>query len=69
MREAIRHIKKDLEKKFDREIPASEIGRLIMEQLKNLDEVAYVRFASVYRQFKDAAEFIAEIQDLYKAKK
>jgi transcriptional repressor NrdR len=64
--EAIEKVKNSLEKEFDGEAPTSEIGRLVMESLKPLDEVAYVRFASVYRKFKDAAEFIQEIQDMYK---
>lgn len=50
----------------NKEVPTSEIGSLIMEELKNLDEVAYVRFASVYRQFKDISEFMEEIRGLLK---
>lgn len=57
-----------LEKKFrefgDKEISASLIGEGIMEELKQLDEVAYVRFASVYRQFKDTNDFMKELRDL-----
>ena len=45
-----------------REIPGSEIGALVMEKLHDLDQVAYVRFASVYRQFKDLDQFLAEVQ-------
>ncbi|MCM8541711.1 MAG: transcriptional regulator NrdR [Lentisphaeraceae bacterium] len=62
---AMQNIKHGLEKNFDREVPSKEIGELVMENLKAIDEVAYVRFASVYRNFKDAAEFIKEIKDLY----
>ena len=62
---AMQEIKKSLEKNFDREVPSKKIGDLVMEHLKSVDEVAYVRFASVYRKFKDAAEFISEIRDLY----
>ena len=62
---AMQNIKLSIEKNFDREVPSKEIGVLVMENLKAIDEVAYVRFASVYRNFKDAAEFIKEIQDLY----
>jgi transcriptional repressor NrdR len=54
----------DLEKRFSREIPATEIGESIMQALRKLDEVAYVRFASVYRQFKDISEFVEEVQSL-----
>lgn len=47
-----------------REIPSSTIGELVMEELKSLDEVAYVRFASVYREFKDVNTFMAEIKKI-----
>jgi len=53
-----------LQEKYDREIGTEEIGSYIMERLKNLDKVAYVRFASVYRQFKDLSEFMEEMQRL-----
>ena len=46
------------------EVPSSEIGELVMEKLKDLDEVAYVRFASVYRQFKDINTFMEELKKL-----
>ena len=48
------------------EIPTRTIGELVMEQLKDLDEVAYVRFASVYREFKDVSTFMDEIAKLLK---
>lgn len=50
-------IERNLFSRQEKEIPSSEIGELVMEQLRSLDQVAYVRFASVYRQFEDAAEF------------
>ena len=50
--------------KPDREIANSEIGEHVMERLRELDDVAYVRFASVYRQFKDINEFMAELKGL-----
>ena len=49
---------------FDKEVPSSEIGARVMAELKQLDQVAYVRFASVYRKFKDVEEFIDEIRAL-----
>jgi len=52
----------------DRERPATEIGELVMNRLKKLDKVAYVRFASVYLDFKDVREFMDELKDLLKAK-
>ncbi|MCD6526779.1 MAG: transcriptional repressor NrdR [Desulfuromonas sp.] len=48
----------------EREIPASRVGEAVMHALHDLDEVAYVRFASVYRQFKDINEFMAELKDI-----
>jgi len=52
----------------DRERPAAELGELVMNRLKKLDKVAYVRFASVYLDFKDIREFMDELKDLLKAK-
>lgn len=53
----------------DREVEARAIGERVMERLKELDKVAYVRFASVYRQFEDAQEFMAELRDLLETRK
>ncbi len=53
-----------LAEKPDREISSSEVGELIMRRLHDLDEVAYVRFASVYRQFKDVHQFVEEVKGL-----
>lgn len=53
----------------DRERPTTEVGELVMNRLKKLDKVAYVRFASVYLDFKDVREFMDELKDLLKAKK
>ncbi len=52
----------------DKEIPSAVIGERVMAELHDLDEVAYVRFASVYRQFRDANEFLEELEDLRKKK-
>ena len=46
---------------FDNEVPSSEIGKLVMEKLRDLDKVAYIRFASVYREFKDITDFMKEM--------
>lgn len=51
-------------KKFDREVPAVFIGELVMQKLAELDEVAYVRFASVYRQFADVNQFMKELKTI-----
>ncbi len=48
----------------DREVEAGRIGEWVMERLKELDKVAYVRFASVYRQFEDVEEFMSELRGL-----
>ncbi len=57
-------IEKSLQEAGEKEIPSSAIGEKIMDGLKEIDEVAYVRFASVYRQFKDIKEFMQEIKDI-----
>src|SRR5262249_7248070 len=49
----------------DREISTTEIGELVMDRLKSLDKIAYVRFASVYRDFQDVEAFFTEIKDLF----
>lgn len=61
-------IEQSLQNEMEREIPSTEIGELVMERLKNVDEVAYVRFASVYRQFKDINTFMAELTKLLEEK-
>ena len=53
----------------DREVAAAAIGQMVMERLKELDKVAYVRFASVYRRFEDVQEFMAELSDLLETRK
>lgn len=53
-----------LEARHDGEIPSHAIGEGVMEQLRKIDHVAYVRFASVYKEFRDVSEFVAEIQHL-----
>ncbi|NLE64716.1 MAG: transcriptional repressor NrdR [Elusimicrobia bacterium] len=55
-------IERVIQKKYDREVPSTAIGEQIMERLYGIDEVAYVRFASVYRQFRDVSHFMKEIQ-------
>ena len=57
-------IEKTLQNNFSQEVPSSTIGQMVMEALKKLDEVAYVRFASVYRQFKDIDSFKKLLEEL-----
>ena len=59
-------IERHIQKNFDREVKASVIGELAMKHLHSLDQVAYVRFASVYRQFKDINQFMKELKHLLK---
>lgn len=62
--ETVEGIEKEITQKFEREVPVEEIGLAVMNRLRALNEVAYVRFASVYRQFKDVNDFMFEIQSL-----
>ena len=62
MEDVVVQVERALQKKAEREILASKIGELVMDKLKRMDEVAYVRFASVYRQFKDIEQFMSEIK-------
>ncbi|MBM3251408.1 MAG: transcriptional repressor NrdR [Candidatus Omnitrophica bacterium] len=64
MEEIVLQVERAIQKKSDREVIASKIGELVMEKLKALDDVAYVRFASVYRQFKDVGQFMVELKDI-----
>ncbi|MHC4958797.1 MAG: transcriptional regulator NrdR [Planctomycetota bacterium] len=66
--EIVSRIENQVTEQFDREVPSNFIGRLVMRELKKVDQVAYVRFASVYRDFKDVAEFVDEIRPMLKAK-
>lgn len=59
-------IEMDLHNSLEKEVEASKIGEMVIAKLKNLDEIAYVRFASVYRQFKDINEFKRELNKLLK---
>ncbi len=61
---AVDDIEVKLQNSLDREVTSDAIGELVMEKLKELDEVAYVRFASVYRQFKDLSTFMEELNKL-----
>ena len=60
----IDEIESVIQNSLDREVSSEKIGELVMEKLKNIDEVAYVRFASVYRQFKDINTFMNELNKL-----
>jgi len=61
---SVRAIINDLRRSGEREVPSRQLGELVMRELKNLDQVAYVRFASVYRKFEDVQAFREEIEKL-----
>jgi len=64
LEELAAQIERDLRSTMEREVPSSDIGEQVMRRLYGLDEVAYVRFASVYREFRDVQEFTREIERL-----
>lgn len=64
LEQLVDRIERDMVETGDKEVPSSKVGERIMEGLRDLDQVAYVRFASVYRSFKDIHEFMAELTDL-----
>jgi transcriptional repressor NrdR len=62
----VEHIVEELSNNFDREVPCAEIGERVMAGLRGLDPVAYVRYASVYRRFEEATDFVQEVKKLEK---
>jgi transcriptional repressor NrdR len=68
LEEIVEEIESRLQERPDKEIKAAEIGQLVMDRLKDLDKVAYVRFASVYREFRDVLEFKHELDGLLNEK-
>jgi len=64
--ELVTNVEREIYRKFEREVSSRDIGALLMDKLALLDEVAYVRFASVYRQFKDVNQFMSELKGLLK---
>ena len=69
MQEMVTSVERAIQKKSDREVSSRLIGELLMERLKRLDDVAYVRFASVYRQFQDVSEFMKALGEILQAEK
>lgn len=65
---AVDRIERDLQEAGDREVPSTRIGDAVMAALRNIDDVAYVRFASVYRSFRDVTELMEELQTLVNAR-
>jgi transcriptional repressor NrdR len=64
LEEATMRVESRCQEEYDREVPSAVIGSLVMEELRALDQVAYVRFASVYREFKDVAQFLDELKPI-----
>jgi transcriptional repressor NrdR len=62
LEELVDRVERRCHELFDREVDAKAIGAFVMEELKKLDQVAYVRFASVYREFKDVSQFLEELR-------
>ena len=68
LEEVANEIEKQVQDSTERELPTSDIGKIIMRRLKSLDKVAYVRFASVYLEFEDVSAFMTELKDLVRAR-
>lgn len=66
LEKVVTKIELELYNEFEREVPSKAIGELVIKELRKLDQVAYVRFASVYREFKDAREFMSELKPMLK---
>jgi len=66
--EIVNEIEKELYNSMEKEVTSQQIGQMVMERLKKVDEVSYVRFASVYRQFKDINTFMEELNKLLNEK-
>ncbi len=64
LEELVAQVERELLEKFDREAPSKAIGELVIQKLRDLDQVAYVRFASVYREFKDLSQFLDELRPM-----
>jgi transcriptional repressor NrdR len=62
--DAAERVTGEITDKFDREVPSKDLGELVMRELRSLDGVAYVRFASIYREFQEVGEFVEEIHRL-----
>jgi transcriptional repressor NrdR len=64
MESVVDEVEKQIRERFDREVPSVFIGETVSEQLRELDPVAYVRFASVYQEFADVSQFLQELTSL-----
>ncbi|GBD35979.1 Transcriptional repressor NrdR [bacterium HR36] len=64
LEQLVGQVEEEVYRQYEREVPSRVIGELVMKYLRELDQVAYVRFASVYREFKDVSEFVEEVQPM-----
>ena len=64
LEDLVSEVEAEIQKKFEQEVEARQVGEIVIEKLAALDDVAYVRFASVYRQFKDVNQFMRELRDI-----
>ena len=69
LEDATSRIEQRCHEEYDREVPSAVIGSLVMEELRNLNHVAYVRFASVYREFKDVSQFLDELKPILEGRR
>ena len=67
LQQTVEEVEDEIFKTFDKEVPSSEVGRLVTERLRRIDQVAYVRFASVYRQFKTLEDLVNEAKAVIEA--
>jgi transcriptional repressor NrdR len=65
----VQHVERKVQETGEKEVSSTTVGELVMERLRTLDEVAYVRFASVYRSFRDIAEFMTELKEIAEGKR
>lgn len=69
LRQIVEEVEEELYKRHEREVEAAEIGRLLAQRLKDVDQVAYVRFASVYKEFRDLDDLLQEVRDVLESSK
>ena len=67
--EVVDEIERELRQRFENEVPSNVIGELVMDRLADLDQVAFIRFASVYREFKDVTDFVEEAEMMDRARR
>lgn len=65
----VAEIERELNQQYEKEVPSEAVGELVMEKLRRADDVAYIRFASVYREFKDVTEFVREADTVLRGEK